>query len=176
MTTMPITDQATKQEWHKILILAQNNGFPKHVIQELRKKLRAKVDQTVQKQTPQQQNNRWVTFTYHGLSVREIIKLYRRPNLKIAFCPTNTIYQQLSQKPKNNDPSGIYQLKCNKAYVGQRGRVKSIRHKEHLHYIKNNNPTSAHALHILHNKHEFGPAEETLKLLKPCNKGTKMNC
>jgi hypothetical protein len=22
----------------------------------------------------------------------------------------------------------------------------------------------------------FGPADETLKLLKPCNKGTKMNC
>jgi hypothetical protein len=28
----------------------------------------------------------------------------------------------------------------------------------------------------LHNRHEFGPADETLKLLKPRNKGTKMNC
>jgi hypothetical protein len=35
---------------------------------------------------------------------------------------------------------------------------------------------SAYAMHILHNKHEFGPAEETLKLLKPSNKGIKMNC
>ena len=25
-------------------------------------------------------------------------------------------------------------------------------------------------------RHEFGPADETLKLLKPCTKGTKMNC
>jgi len=31
-------------------------------------------------------------------------------------------------------------------------------------------------MHILHNRHQFGPADETLKLLKPCNKGTKMNC
>jgi hypothetical protein len=31
-------------------------------------------------------------------------------------------------------------------------------------------------MHILHNRHEFGPAEETLKLLKPCTKGTQMNC
>jgi hypothetical protein len=31
-------------------------------------------------------------------------------------------------------------------------------------------------MHILHNRHEFGLAEETLKLLKPCTKGTKMNC
>ena len=31
-------------------------------------------------------------------------------------------------------------------------------------------------MHILHNRHQFGPADETLKLLKPCNKGIKMNC
>jgi hypothetical protein len=30
-------------------------------------------------------------------------------------------------------------------------------------------------MHILVNKHEFGPAEETMKLLKPCRKCTKMN-
>ena len=31
-------------------------------------------------------------------------------------------------------------------------------------------------MHILYNRHQFGPADETLKLLKPCNKGIKMNC
>jgi hypothetical protein len=35
---------------------------------------------------------------------------------------------------------------------------------------------SAYALHILQNRHEFGPAEKKiLKLLKPCNKVMKMN-
>jgi len=29
---------------------------------------------------------------------------------------------------------------------------------------------------MLDNRHEFGPAGETLKLLKPCSKGGKMNC
>jgi hypothetical protein len=52
----------------------------------------------------------------------------------------------------------------------------TIRHREHLCYIRNNNPTSAYAMHILNNRHEFGTAEETLKLIKPCNKGTRMNC
>jgi hypothetical protein len=28
----------------------------------------------------------------------------------------------------------------------------------------------------LQNRHEFGPAEKNLKLLKPCNKGKKMDC
>jgi hypothetical protein len=37
-------------------------------------------------------------------------------------------------------------------------------------------PISAYAMHILHNRHQFGPADETLKLLNPCSKGTKMNC
>jgi len=50
------------------------------------------------------------------------------------------------------------------------------KHKEHLQYIRNNNPTSAYAMHILDNRHEFGSAEETMKLLKPRTKGTKMNC
>jgi hypothetical protein len=51
--------------------------------------------------------------------------LFKRTSMKIAFRPTNTIYQQLSQKPKDNNPSGVYQLRCNtcnRAYVGQSGR------------------------------------------------------
>ena len=51
------------------------------------------------------------------------------------------------------------------------GRSITVRHKEHIRYIRNNNPTSAYATHILDNRHAFGPAEKTLKLLKPCSKG-----
>jgi len=52
----------------------------------------------------------------------------------------------------------------------------ATRHKEHTRYIRTNNLISAYALHILNNRHEYGIAEETLELLKPCNKGTKLNC
>jgi hypothetical protein len=31
-------------------------------------------------------------------------------------------------------------------------------------------------MHILNNRHEFGPTEETLKVLKPCTKGKRRNC
>jgi len=34
-------------------------------------------------------------------------------------------------------------------------------------YIKNNNPQSAYALHILNNQHEYGPIEKKMTLLKP---------
>ena len=42
--------------------------------------------------------------------------------------------------------------------------------------MRTNNPISAYALHILNNRHEYGTAEETLELLRLCNKRTKMNC
>jgi hypothetical protein len=31
-------------------------------------------------------------------------------------------------------------------------------------------------MHILNNKYDFGTSEETLKILKPCHKGPRMNC
>jgi len=40
-------------------------------------------------------------------------------------------------------------------------------YKEHTRYIKNNNPQSAYALHILINQHEYSPIEKTMTLLKP---------
>jgi hypothetical protein len=45
-------------------------------------------------------------------------------------------------------------------YVGQSGHAIGVRYKEH----------------IQNNCHEFGPAHNTLKLFKPCTKGTLMNC
>jgi hypothetical protein len=46
----------------------------------------------------------------------------------------------------------------------------------YVHYILTNNPTSAYVLHILNNKHDYGTVEESSQLLKPCYKGTRMNC
>jgi hypothetical protein len=159
--------------------VARNNGFPEHIIHELKKKLITNKAKATQTNPLQKQSNKWITFTFHGPPVHKVTNLFRKTGMKIAFRPTNTIFQQLTHKPKNINPSGIYKLKCNscnRAYVGQSGTAISLRHKEHLRYIKNNNPISAYAMHILHNSHQYGPADKTLKLLKPCNKGTKMNC
>ena len=110
----------------------------------------------------QQHNKKWITFIYYGPAVRKVTNLFKRTNVKIAYCPTNTIYQQLSQKPNNTNPSGKYQLKlnmCKKAYVGQWGRSITIRYKEHLRYIRCNNTTSAYYKHILNYRNNFGPTK-----------------
>ena len=123
-------------------------------------------------------NKKWVTFTYFSPMVRCITNLFKQSNLNIAYRATNTI-QQLSERQTNTNPSGIYKLKCktcNNVYVGQSGKSINIRHKEHIRYIRTNNPLSACALHILQNRHEYGTMAGTLQLLKTCRKGTCMNC
>jgi len=37
--TLPITEQAKQQEWSTILQTAKNNGFPSHIIHNLRNEL-----------------------------------------------------------------------------------------------------------------------------------------
>jgi hypothetical protein len=116
---------------------------------------------------------------YHSPLIRKVTTLFKQTNLNIALRATNTTHQQLTEKLANENPSGIYKLKCNtcnNTYIGQSGRSITIRHKEHICYIQNNNPTSAYALHMLNNKHEYGTTAETLELLKSCNKGSRMNC
>jgi hypothetical protein len=42
MITMPITEQAVKQEWNKIIKMAHNNGFPEQIVHKLKTKLTTK--------------------------------------------------------------------------------------------------------------------------------------
>jgi hypothetical protein len=42
MLTLPITEQAKKQEWEKILTIAQQNGFPIDTIHDIKKQEIAK--------------------------------------------------------------------------------------------------------------------------------------
>jgi len=60
-------------------------------------------------------------------------------------------------------------------YAGQSGGSINIRYKEHVRYIRTNNPQSAYTLHILQNRHEYEPIVDTLQLLKTCSKDTHMN-
>jgi len=178
MLTLPISQIGINKEWAIICAMAKSNDFPEGIIHNLRKKL------TLKKQALEsiatESNQKWVPFTYFGPAVRRITNLFKGSNIKIAFRTTNTIQKQLSKKSHNQqNPSGIYSLKCNtcnKKYVGQSGRSIDTRYKEHIRYIRTNNLQSAYATHILQNKLEYGPKNETLQPLKACNKGTQMNC
>jgi len=49
MISNPITRHAINREWHKILTMSRNNGFPEHIVHELKKKRitnKTKISQT----------------------------------------------------------------------------------------------------------------------------------
>jgi hypothetical protein len=158
--------------------MAHNNGFPKHIMYEVKNKIRQRVNTATHTQSILPQPKTWIKFTFHSPAIYKVTNLFKNTNLKIVFRTTNTIFQQISQKTKNSDPPGVYRINCNtckKAYVGQSGRSINTRHKEHTRYIKGNKPTSAYATHILHNRHEYGTTTATLQLLKHCQKERRMD-
>jgi sensor c-di-GMP phosphodiesterase-like protein len=59
---------------------------------------------------------------------------------------------------------------CHRLYIGQTKRSLKLRYQQDIRYIKNNNPQSADTLHILNNRHKYGPMHNTMELLKPINK------
>jgi len=152
----------------------KNNGYPINTINRLKTK-----KQKQQYLTTISHNKKWVTFTYFSPTVRRITNLFKQSNLYIPFEQLIPYEKQLTEKQTNKDSSGIHKLvcnTCNNAYVGQSDRSINVRHKEHIRYIRTNNPLSAYALHILWNRHEYRTIADTLQLLKTCQKGTCMNC
>jgi hypothetical protein len=138
------------------------------------------LEHTNQEQTKERNKNKtWATFTYYSRKIRKIINLFKHTNVGITSKNTNTI-QQLTKPKRDNkvleqDKSRIYKLTCNTcymSYIGQTSRSLKQRYQEHIRYMKHNEPQSAYALHILNNKHEYGPIKDNMILLKHTDKTT----
>jgi hypothetical protein len=76
----------------------------------------------------------------------------------------------MKQKPQNHmqehNKSGVYKLTCKLAYIGQTSRNLKQKYQEHIRYIRNNDPQSAYAQHILKHQHEYEPITDIMTLLK----------
>ena len=87
---------------------------------------------------------KWVTITYKGKRTSYITKIFKCPNLKIAYCTNNYIQRNLNPNKGISNKylaSGVYKLTCTdceKAYVDQMGRMFLQRYKEHLRAFRNN--------------------------------------
>jgi len=100
-------------------------------------------------------------------------------NIRIAFKTTTTLHHFTKHitptRLKEHEKSGIYKTMCKTshiAYVGQTSRNLKTRFREHTRYIKNNDPRSPYALHILNCRHEYGNFDETMNLFKQVNTPT----
>jgi hypothetical protein len=118
---------------------------------------------------------------HYGPQIRKITNLFRKTNLQIMFHSANTIYsifRPVSTRTDNEHTRcGIHKLTCSMrkhTYVGQTGRNLRQRYLEHIRYIKNDDPQSAYAVHILNNRHEYGDIN-SMSLVNYVKKGPSMN-
>jgi len=56
------------------------------------------------------------------------------------------------------------------SYIGQNSRDLTQRYRDHIRYIRNNDPQSANAQNILRNQREYGTIIDTMTLFTPINK------
>lgn len=172
---LPITQE---QELSTIYQIARNNGFNKKTIDTLNAQITNKNNDNKTSKA----HKKWITFEYHSPLIRKATNIFKNTDLRIAYRVSNTTQKLLQTHHHSNQDiytnSGIYSLQCNtcnKQYVGQTGSNMTLRYSEHKRYIKSNEPKSAYALHILNKKHEYGTIQSTMKVLKTCKKGWKMN-
>ena len=175
MLNLPLSTKKRNREWSTVLHIAQQNGFPPTTMQKLRQQIKQKTKHTTM-HTSTNKDRRWVTFTYISPQIQMVTNIFRNTNVKIAFKCRNTIANWIKPPKNHNTPPhnkwGIYQLTCNTchlSYVGQTSHSVSIRFQEHIRYIRNNNPQSEYAQHILQNQHEYGQINSIMTLLKPLN-------
>ena len=103
--------------------------------------------------------------------------MFKNTNIGITF-KAATISQYLMRttpqiRMPDHEKSEVYKIICNtchKAYVEQTSSDLRSRFLEHIRFIKNNDPRSAYALHILSCRHEYGNIKDTMTLLKQINK------
>jgi len=171
---MPLSAECQKREWSTILHIAQHNGFPPTIMHNLRHQIKHKTKRTTL-HTSMNKNKSWATFTYISPQICKVTNTLRNTNGRIAFRCHNTIANLTKPKDHNIPPHnkwGIYQLTCNtcsRSYVGQMSCSLNIHFQEHIRYIKNNNPQSAYAQHILQNQHMHGQMNSIMTLLKLLN-------
>ena len=172
MHSLPLDpDKKKKQtEWEIIQSIAKNNNFPQHLLLKLNQQILHKINN---KKTSKNDRKIWSTLTFHSPKIRKITNFFKNINTGIAFKTTTTLHHLIkpiaSTRLQEHEKSGLYKITrktCHKAYVGQTSCNLKWRFREHIRYIKNNDPRSAYALHILNCRHEYGDINNTMTLLK----------
>ena len=176
MLNLPLHKNRLENEWETILHIGKNNHSPTALIHNLRHRMAQKKTQAPSPTQPThpKNNKKWATFTFISPNIRKVTNLFKQTGVNIAFRGKNIFSRlvkttNITRTPPHNKPS-IYQLTCNtcnRAYIGQTSHNLKTRYHKHIRYIKNNNPQSAYAQHILNNRHEFGTKDNLMTLLKP---------
>jgi hypothetical protein len=121
--TYPLTTEAKQTETHTTKDILQRNEYNANLTETVPSQLQKRNTREEPKQ-----KTKWTTFTYCCREVRQITKIFKNTEFKIAFRTQNTIGNILRHQATTDkyDNSGIYQIKCldcSLRYIGQTGRT-----------------------------------------------------
>jgi hypothetical protein len=176
LNTLPLTTDRKNRELNTIKHIAARNGYSINIVENLNRKIKQSIQKRSTKNEGITQRKKRIVVTYTDPHVSTLINIFRNTNIEITYKPDTKISKFLTsnkEMPNKILNSGIYELicqTCNYAYVGQTSSDLDTRFKEHTRYIRNNDPKSAYAQHILDNQHEPGPPHKTIELIQACNK------
>jgi phosphoribulokinase len=166
MHSLPLDHDKKQKEWKTIQSIAKNNNFPLRLLQKPNHQIQNGINRT---NNGKKHKKIWTTFTYHSPKINT--------NIRIAFKATTTVQHLIRPTTQihtsQHEKHGVHKITCNtcqKSYVGQTSHNLNLRFQEHVRYIKNNDPRSAYALHILNCRHDYGNINDTMTLLKQINK------
>jgi hypothetical protein len=181
MHSLPLSHERKQREWHTIQHIAQVKKKTHTYIRSPHSHIQRRNNSVQTCSNESNVKKRGVIFTYYSPQVQKITNLFRKTNLQITFCSTNTIYGMFRPMSTNTDDehmkNGIYRLTCctyKHIYVGQTGRNLRQRYLQHIRYIKNSDPKLSYAAHVLHNMHKYGDIT-SMSLIKQIKKGPSMN-
>jgi hypothetical protein len=107
--------------------------------------------------------------------------MIRKITLQLTFRTSNKIHDTIKTRTNNTNThmrSATYQLQCNTyhfSYIGQTGSCLEKKDIKNMRYITSSNTHSAYALHVLHNKHEYGPMNVIMSVIHPAPKCRRTN-
>ena len=172
MLSLPLSEVWRHKVWGSNKQTAHNNNIPIHLLTKLRCNIQNKLDQPHRFHTEQKMGHLHTLLTACQKNHQPLQKhkCQKWPWKQQHIWQLTKPHTTTIPSPTPHDISGNYSLTCNTcklAYVGHTSRTLKLRYHDHTCYVKNNDPRSAHALHILRNRHKYGPIDKTMTLLKP---------
>ncbi|XP_050298299.1 uncharacterized protein LOC126737438 [Anthonomus grandis grandis] len=160
---IPQTTESRDRELNIIKQIAQTHNFSPNLVDKIKNKFLLRnafqnvyiPHQTILSNQPV---NKFISLTYNGAVSYKIQRVLTSLNVKVAFKSSNSLGNLLINNKDKTDPlscKGIYKLycECGYFYVGRTKRSFKARFSEHDRCIRQNNPESLFAKHIMETGH-----------------------
>lgn len=165
LINIPLSKEDYKIELNRIYNIADINGFHKKLIEKLVSKHKQKlIYKNVTSLSPLENNRKKIACTYDNLIFPSLHKCFSKFNVNLVPNSKTKLQNLLySTKDKINflQKPGVYSVRCNATncnalYIGQTKRELMIRAKEHIRYVKKNEPHKSGIVeHVLDKKHSI---------------------